>query len=356
MKVLFVRPLVEMGGASRHMLSLAAGLAERGHAVTLGASGGEWLPRFTSTFKLPLYPSLPHNLILSAALMTRLVRQEGMEIIHSHHRFSTLVGRIVSGLTAVPLVCTVHEFRFNWRWLAPLWLAPLVCVPSASLGQDLIRRHRISPDCMTVVRPGVAPLTSGPEPARPPPAAGRSRSERPVIGFVGRLASEKGTAVLVQALPSVFNKHAEGRAWIVGDGSERAALEKLSRALGVAERVCFMGERLDAPQLMLEMDVIAVPSLTESFGLTAAEAMAAGRPVVASAVGGLPELIDDGVTGYLVPPGDVEALAQRISDVLADSRRAAAMGEAGRRKSAAWTPARAAEITEAVYRRAMTNH
>jgi glycosyltransferase involved in cell wall biosynthesis len=104
---------------------------------------------------------------------------------------------------------------------------------------------------------------------------------------------------------------------------------------------------------MTAMDVIVTPSLTESFGLTIAEAMAAGRPVVASEVGGVAEIVDEGLTGFLVPPNDPESLARRIIDVLSDAQRAAAMGAAGRQKAAQWNPARVAELTEAVYHRAM---
>ena len=301
---------------------------------------------------MPLYPSTPVNLVRSAARLTRLVRREHIQIIHSHHRFTTLAGRVVSRLTGVALVCTVHEFKTNWRWLSAMWLAPWMSVPSAALREHLIRFNGLAPERVALIRVGALPVA--PDPA----AEARVRSiwgngySGPIIGCVGRLAPEKGVDTLIRSLPEVFRAHPEVRVVIVGDGPERSALEALAQSLGLAGRVHFLGEQPDAAALMTAMQVVAAPSRTENFSLTIAEAMAAARPLVACNVGGIPEMVEDGVTGFLIPPDNPNALARRLADVLADPPRAGAMGAAGQRKAAAWSPARAAELTEAVYRRA----
>ncbi|MBI3240811.1 MAG: glycosyltransferase family 4 protein [Chloroflexi bacterium] len=356
MKILFLRPRAELGGASRHMLALATALAERGHAVTLGTGGGEWRDQFAHPVSLPLYPSTARNLIASIGQTTQVTHREKIDVIHSHHRFTTIVGRAVARLTGLPLVCTVHEFKTDARWLSRLWIAPWVCAISDALRDHLIQFYGVNPACVTVTRIGALPTLPDPSAADRLRHALSDAPSGPILGYVGRLSPEKGVATLIYALPQVLQAHPTARVVIIGDGIERRVLETLATSLGLGDQVCFMGEQVDAPQLMTAMDVVVVPSLSEGFGLTAVEAMAAAKPVVASAVGGLVEVVEDGVTGFLVPPTDPVALSGRIIEVLANPARAVAMGAAGQKKVAEWTPAQAAEITEALYRRALANH
>jgi glycosyltransferase involved in cell wall biosynthesis len=144
-------------------------------------------------------------------------------------------------------------------------------------------------------------------------ATGRSEA---VVGAVGRLAPEKGFDVLLQAMALLPGTHAV----VAGDGPEREHLERLTRELGIASLVTFAGWVEAAWPEHLAPDVLAVPSRQESFGLVAAEALMAGIPVVASAVGGLPEVLEDGAVGMLVPPEDPSALADAIELVLSDGQ------------------------------------
>jgi glycosyltransferase involved in cell wall biosynthesis len=139
-----------------------------------------------------------------------------------------------------------------------------------------------------------------------------------IVGVVARLEAEKGHRTLLDAWP--FVRSAQPRAWllIVGEGSERDALEAQAASLGIAERVVFTGRREDVPAVTAALDVAVLPSYREAQGLSVLEAMALGRPVVASNVGGIPEMIEDGVSGLLVPPNDPEALAGAIVRLLSD--------------------------------------
>ncbi|MGA3029463.1 MAG: glycosyltransferase [Candidatus Limnocylindrales bacterium] len=142
--------------------------------------------------------------------------------------------------------------------------------------------------------------------------------DAPIVGVVARLEAEKGHRTLLDAWPDVLA--AQPRAWllIVGEGSERDALEAQAASLGIAERVVFTGRREDVPAVTAALDVSVLPSYREAQGLSVLEAMALSRPVVASKVGGIPEMIDDGVSGLLVPPNDCEALAAAIVRLLSD--------------------------------------
>lgn len=152
----------------------------------------------------------------------------------------------------------------------------------------------------------------------------------PIVGVVGRLEAQKGHAYLFEAWPSVVAAFPDARLLVVGDGSLRPRLEARARELGVAGSVIFTGFRGDIPRVLDAVDVLALPSLYEGMPLTAIEASAMGRPVVATAVDGTPEVIREARTGRLVPPADPPALSRAIRSLLRDPLGAQRMGRAGR--------------------------
>jgi glycosyltransferase involved in cell wall biosynthesis len=154
-------------------------------------------------------------------------------------------------------------------------------------------------------------------------------SEGPIVGVVARLEPEKGHPTLLEAWPSVLAAVPNATLLIVGQGSRREALEALTRHLGIADRVVFTGRRDDVPAVTAAIDVAVLPSYREALGLTILEAMALSRPIVASNVGGIPEMVEDGITGLLVPPHDAQALAAAIVLLLRDHPLADTLGRAG---------------------------
>jgi glycosyltransferase involved in cell wall biosynthesis len=150
-----------------------------------------------------------------------------------------------------------------------------------------------------------------------------------IVGVVARLEPEKGHATLLEAWPLVLRSVPDVYLLIVGEGSRREALEAQARDLRIAHRVVFTGRRDDVPAVTAALDVAVLPSYREAQGLSVLEAMALSRPVVASNVGGIPEMITDGITGLLVPPHDPEALAGAIIRLLRDHPYADTLGRAG---------------------------
>ena len=176
--------------------------------------------------------------------------------------------------------------------------------------------------------------------------------ESPVIGFVGRVRREKGLDLLVRALPDVVVSFPAARLLIIGDGPETGCIRELAQSEGVLDRVVWMGmrERREAWSLLTALDIALVPSRFEGFGLAAAEAQAAGLPVVAADVDGLREVIADGVTGILVPPEDPSALARACVRLLGDRGAAREMGRRGRvRVGELFSVERFAQATLAFY-------
>ena len=138
----------------------------------------------------------------------------------------------------------------------------------------------------------------------------------PIVGVVARLEAEKGHRTLIDAWPLVLAVHPEAWLLVVGEGSERDSLEAQAASLGISGRVVFTGRREDVPAVTAALDIAVLPSYREAQGLSVLEAMALGRPVVASDVGGIPEMIENGISGLLVPPND--ALADAIIRLLSD--------------------------------------
>jgi glycosyltransferase involved in cell wall biosynthesis len=150
-----------------------------------------------------------------------------------------------------------------------------------------------------------------------------------IVGVVARLEPEKGHPTLLEAWPGVVRAVPDAYLLVVGEGSRREELEALARTLRIAHRVVFTGRRDDVPAVTAALDVAVLPSYREAQGLSVLEAMALSRPVVASNVGGIPEMITDGVTGLLVPPHDAAALAGAIIRLLTDHPYADLLARAG---------------------------
>lgn len=158
--------------------------------------------------------------------------------------------------------------------------------------------------------------------------------ESPVVGMVGRLRIEKGHTVLFDAMAEIIKILPSAKLLLVGDGPDRDKLRRQADRLGISGSIIWAGNKTQDEVFTLYtiMDVVAVPSLFEGFGLSAAEAMAAGCPVVASSVDGLKEVIGHGTTGYLVPPKDADALAKHLVELLSNPSKAKIMGQAGQQK------------------------
>lgn len=158
--------------------------------------------------------------------------------------------------------------------------------------------------------------------------------EYPIIIIVGRLRDEKGHGILLDAMVEVVTKISDVRLLVIGDGPDREILKLKAESLGIASNIVWMGQKEpdEVFKLLAISDIAVVPSLFEGFGLTAVEAMAAGLPAVGSDIDGLKEVIQHGVTGTLVPPGDSTALAKALTDLLKNPDRAKEMGTKGRER------------------------
>jgi glycosyltransferase involved in cell wall biosynthesis len=326
-------------------------LRAQGHEVHLYATLGEFAPRLAARGVVVHDVAIPRRIAPRGDLralwrLYRAFRSLRPDIVHTHTSKAGFIGRLAAWLARVPVIIhTMHEPPHNaagGRLTRLLYIglerlaahfADHVVTVSRANEREILRQRLVAPQKLSVIREGLD-LALYP-PAADPRAAVRALGipdHAPVVGTVGRLEPAKGHTWLIRAVPRILAETPEARFVIVGGGYLRPALQAEIDALGVAERVFLTGYREDMLELMQGFDVFALPSLWEGLGIVLLEAMAYARPLVASAVGGVNDVIVDGETGLLVAPRDSDALACAISTLLRDPDRRAALGAAGRRR------------------------
>jgi glycosyltransferase involved in cell wall biosynthesis len=341
--ILLVITLGEVGGAQAYVASLLPALTED-FDVTVAAHGGEFLRTAAANTGARFVPLRhvrrainPFRDLAGFAELVRLFRRERPEIVHASSSKAGVLARFAASVAGVPIrIFTVHGWAFaaysglpsaTYRAadrVAAGLTTMTICVSEHERAMGL--RAGTCRSDRTVVIPNAVDVAAAP----------RARHERrpPRLITVGRLKSPKDFPTLLRAVaalpPDAFDE-----LLVVGDGPERAALALEVSSLGLDRRIRLLGERADVPVLLADADVFVLASRSEGLPLSVIEAMAAGLPVVASAVGGLHELVVDGETGVLVGPGDPAALADSLGRLLADREARRRLGDAGRGRAEA---------------------
>ena len=276
--------------------------------------------------------------LVALVRLWRLMRVGAYDVVHTHSSKAGFLGRLAAHLAGVPrVVHTPHTFPFEMEVgsgtrrlyaglerLAARFTQIMVCVcPSQRpAAQALVGARRT-----VVIENGIAPLLPADA------AAGEARrralglaSDAVVAGVIGRMSRQKGHADFVAAARSVAARLPMARFLLVGDGECRPAVVRRIAAAGLEDRFIFAGAQEDIAGWLAAMDVVVLPSLWEGLPYVLLEAMAAGRAVVATRVGGIPDVVEDGVSGRLVPPRDPEALALALAALLEDAGVRSAIG------------------------------
>ena len=354
-KVLRIIARLNVGGPAIHASTLTSQLdPEKYESRLIAGSETRDEGDFLSLHQIKIgnlirLPELGRELTTSQDLsvlrqLVRLMRQERPHIVHTHTAKAGALGRTAAFLTGVPVV--VHTFHGHVLrgYFSPRRTQAFVAIErglarvttrliavSPTVRCDLLDMKIGRPDRFEVIRLGLdlGPFLDGER------FRGELRTELglapsvPLVGIVGRLVPIKGHALFLDAaarLAAASPVHFV----IVGDGELRGALEGRVAASGLAGRVHFLGWRADLPRIHADLDVVALSSINEGSPVALIEAMAAGRPVVSTAVGGVPDVVVHGAAGLLVPSGDAGALAAAIGSLLDDVGRRASMGSAGR--------------------------
>lgn len=342
-RVLHIITSLAVGGAQRHLLRLIAGLSEQYDCDLVYFKDDDLLPEFTSVTRNVTRiglggPSAP----LRLWSLIRHIRRGRYNLVHTHLLKADVWGALAARLAGVPVISSKHNAEKILQNQAVGALHGLISLLnhriialSSGVAEYMTQTGRITGPRMVVIHYGLDP-----EPPAESEASGVRRelaisSDTPLALCLARLDPQKDHATLLRAWSRVVAAHPEARLLLAGGtqlGGEAYVdrLHALVHSLDLDDRVYFLGVRRDVPDLLAAADLLVMSSRWEGLGLVFLEAMNAARPIVATAVGGVPEVVRDGDTGLLVEPDDPEALSAAILRLIDDPALAHRLGQNGR--------------------------
>jgi len=332
MRIVHIDPERSFSGGEVQVFLLMEGLRQSGHECSLacvpgGAPEREAQRRGFETYAIPMRSDLD---LLAVPRLRRAIGDANADLVHLHTGRANWLGGMAARLAGRPAISTRRmdrRVKRNWR---TRWIYGSLVRHTAAISPAVERRLHdagVPTDRTRLIWSSVDPDALEARRSRESVRAEFGVGPNEVLLLAaGALVPRKGLDVLLEALPRLS---ANVRLWIAGGGPEREALEARAAATESEGRVSFLGRRDDLPDLLGACDLFVMPSRAEGLGIAALEAMTAGRAVVASRVGGLGELVVDGVNGTLVPPDDVDALSAALSELCDDRDLRARYGEAG---------------------------
>lgn len=348
-RLLFVVPSLSVGGAERHLARVLPQLdparfsarvvciKERGPFFDAVRDAGIGVDSLERSDK---------RLGNAVGDLVRLMRRHRPDMVITRGFNAEMLGALAARIARVPMTvvwkhnCGDVKRRHRERVLGPVITRMSDAFLGVAFGQVpyLVNELGIPGAKIRVIHNGVDPAEYSPDgrrTARAEPVATELgiAPDDDVVGILAVLRTEKDHATFLRAGRLVVDAHPSAKLLVVGDGPLRPELERLAAELGLGDRVVFAGMRSDVDVMLRLIDVAVLSSYTiECFPFAILEAMTAGLPAVCTSIGGLPEMVEDGETGHLVPPRDPRGLAEAILRVLADPERRIAMGDAGRRR------------------------
>ncbi len=359
--VLRVIARLNVGGPALHVAYLSAGLADRGYDTTLVAGtigrGEESMAYVVEQSGTPIVtlPGLSREIsplrdAFAVVRLAALIRRLRPTILHTHTAKAGTVGRaaaLLAGDARPPIVIhTFHGhvlrgyfspaktafFRVLERLLAKV--TTVLIAVSPEVRDDLVSLGVAPVEKFAVVRLGIE-LEERVRSEEPREEIRRRLGiprERFVVGWLGRMTGVKQTTDLLDVLGALREQGVDAGLLLVGDGPDREGFERRAQELALVRHCLFLGYQEEVAPWYAAMDAVALPSGNEGTPVTVIEALAAGKPVVAYGVGGVPDVVRDGVDGFVVPPGDTAALAGRLAELSTDPERRTRMGAAGRER------------------------
>jgi glycosyltransferase involved in cell wall biosynthesis len=356
------------GGEGAYTLNLAIALKKLGCDVTVLTPPTPGHPKIDASILDVKWIDLPGIRMVSFGIMARrkireICRQMNIDLIHYTSDYTGF--GMSRSETSKPIVATIHHVHHaeleavtrsgvvsgvsNLRYHARMWLldrlerntllkADKIIAVSDFTAKCAVERHGISPDKISVIRNAVNTevFTAKVDTTILRDNLDIRLKDVPIILYVGRLSLNKGLQFLISAFSSVVKKVPKAVLAIVGDASEeqKAFLNQMAAKQGITDGLVFLGRvsDIDLPGIYSLADVVVLPSLMEGCGISLLEGMAMGKPCIGSRVGGIPEMIQHGHTGLLVPPGDIAELADAICTILSDANLARRIGHAARKE------------------------
>jgi len=326
-------------GGEGQLLHLAEGLSRRGHFCIVSGPPTSPLLLRASDRGLRVEPVILSSEWSLAAVWTLrgILKRERIQVIHMHSSHASTLGGWAARLAHVPVRVISRRVDFStqsnpFRKLKYQWGIDRIIAISEGVKRVLIE-DGLDPDRIEVIHSGIDPKPFDPNLPNAEVRREFGISEKaPVVGCIAHFADHKGHRYLIEAAARVAASIPEVRFLLVGEGELRTAIELQIKDLQLGPNVILTGFRTDIPRLLAAIDIVVLSSHLEGLGTSLLDAMAMARPVVATRVGGIPEIVEEGVTGQLVPPRDPKSLADALINLIrrpGDGRR---MGAAGRER------------------------
>jgi len=337
-RVLHVNTHMNIGGIGQYIVSLAKALKQRRIECLVASSGGELEAELVRMdirhidLDMKTKFEFGPKVFRSSSQLARIIKEKKIDLVHAHTRVSQVASYLASRRAGVPYIATCHGY-FNAklsRRLFDTWGEKVVAI-SEAVGAHLEKDFNVNPARIEVIYNGIdlgrfTNVYSAGQIMRAKRSLGIQQGD--VVGTMGRLSSVKGQKFLIEAMKEIASKSKDTKCLIIGSGREEEALKDLARSLGLEKRVIFTGAAyIDIPLYLACMDIFVLPSIEEGLGLALLEAMSLGRPCVASATGGIVNIVNDGINGILAPVGDSSAIANAVLRILNDKELAKNMSE-----------------------------
>jgi glycosyltransferase involved in cell wall biosynthesis len=327
LRILHIDPERDWGGGEAQVLGLVRYLAAQGHHNDLLAYPNGKLWERCQEIDVRALPLVTRSDVDLRPVwrVRRLISRERYDIVHLHTKRAHALSVWLPRRAGAPRYVVTRRMDYpekdgrRTRYLYNCRADGIVAISRSIV--DLLVDAGVERGKICLIHSGIdaARFTSG---------AGNASGRRdPTVGTLAVLEKRKGHRFLLEAMARLKERGVQLRCLLAGAGSERKGLEEMVTRLGLEEQVNFLGFVVDTPAFLASIDIFVLPSLREGLGVAALEAMAAGKAVVASRVGGLAEVISEGRTGLLVPPQDSQTLSNAIAELIADPERARAMGQ-----------------------------
>jgi len=325
------------GGQEIRIVAEMLGMKGRGHEVFLATPEEGLIYKRARQAGIETFPvgMDKSSLINSVLAIKRIIKEKEVSIINTHSSKDSWAGSIAGRISGIKVLRTRHiSAAMKSDPFKRLVYGPLcdgIITTGEAIKAMLVRELKLNPDKIHSIPTGIdAGRFSGADGSGVRASLGIGPGE-PVIGIVAVLRSWKGHEYLVKAMPKVLKEFPDAKLLIAGEGPVRPHLERWVGELGIGGNVLLLGHREDVPEVMQAIDIAVLSSYaSEGIPQTILQAMASGKPVIGTDVGGIPEVVKDGVTGIIVPPRDSDSLADAIRFLLKDKERLRLMGEAGR--------------------------
>ncbi len=343
MKVLLLTTHLNIGGISTYVVNLACKLKQQGKEPVVASSGGVLVARLekegVTHYTIPIKTkNAAHPKVLFSVLqLMEIIKKEGVGIVHAHTRVAQVAAALLRRFTKVPYITTCHGIykRHLFRRLFPCWGARVTAI-SEPVRESLVNTFKVAKN-QALLLPNGIDVDSYNKSLSDKDKKGLKdffglRHEDIVVGSIARMEEVKGYQYLIRAVPYVIKNNPNAKFFLVGEGKYKPTLLKLAEELKVTEHIVFADAMEDVNIPLGLIDVFVHPPIyEEGFGLCILEGMSSKKPVVVTNVGGIYMMVKDGLNGFLVPPRDPQALAEKISQLIDDAPLRDQMGEEGQR-------------------------